>query len=157
MEWVKLGVLFIGLVNACAYVLRVWIKYGIQESISFSYYVIEKENRFVFQIFIWVLSFTIMFCGGHWLFILSGALLSIVGFTPTIKDQKLHPYHTFGAISGIATSFLGLLIVYNAYYICIIPVVLSLIALILDKKHILWWVEIVCTLTIWTAMLLNLL
>ena len=58
------------------YVAYVWGRFGIQKSISISYYEFPNGDRWTFRVFIWILSLAIILAGIGWgtpFFLLGGA------------------------------------------------------------------------------------
>lgn len=89
------------------YVYYVYRKFGVQKSISMSYYCFKPKDRWKFQLTIWVTA-----CGGALTFqttlgyVASGLLLMVALF-PTIKEEWHKVVHMFGAISSIILYFMS--------------------------------------------------
>ena len=72
--------LILGLVFFTSYILYIIREFGVQKSISFSFYKLPKTEKWIFRGLVWFLSAVVIIAGNcePWL-IASGCLLSIVG------------------------------------------------------------------------------
>lgn len=112
VEMIKSAALTVAIVDFVAYVFYVWGRYGIQSSISISFYDWDRDDRWLFRGFVWILSGAIIFSGIGWgnpIFFVSGSLLSLVGFFTKIKVKWKYVIHMIGAIGGISVCYLGIL------------------------------------------------
>jgi hypothetical protein len=142
--------LLTGIVVFSLYVAYIWGRYGIQKSISISFYDLPPENRIVFRVFIWTLSLSIMLSGIGWkspMFFASGLLLSLVGVFSDIKVKWKFTVHLTGAIGGILSCWIGLGLINQDIGIIIGILILlqsSILFLVKDREHFIWNVEITC-------------
>lgn len=95
----KIAALGVAILVFIAYNWYVIKEYGIQKSMSWSYYVIE--NKWLFQAFIYVLSACIILAGCDYYTLAAGLLLSLVGLAPTVKETYIKVIHSFGAVLSI--------------------------------------------------------
>lgn len=140
------------------YVSYVWGRFGVQKSISISYYDFPNENRWIFRTFIWILSIAIIIAGIGWKtpwFFISGGLLSLVGFFSRIKVKRKYIVHMIGAISGIVAGFIGVFVQNIELGICVFAAIFgqSMFFLIHKSKNIIWNIEIACFTWIMLALL----
>lgn len=121
----KIAALGVAILVFIAYNWYVIGKYGIQKSMSWSYYVIE--NGKIFQAFIYALSACIILAGCDYYTLTAGLLLSLVGLAPTVKEAYIKVIHSFGAVFSILV-----LIYYVLFVISDISIfhVLSLLAIL---------------------------
>ena len=142
--------LIIAMAAFILYVAYVWGRFGIQKSISISFYEFPNHNRWVFRTFIWILSIAIILAGIGWdtpFFFIGGVLLSLVGFFSRIKVKRKFIVHMIGAIGGILTCFIGILIMNQTLgFIAGIGIMSQSTACYLwgKKEHIIWNIEIAC-------------
>jgi hypothetical protein len=155
MEQLKIYTLLLTFIISLSYVIRVWVVYGIQPTISQSYYKFKYPDRCIFQIMIYVLSICIIVNGYNLWFLISGLLLSLVGFFPTIKNKVHKVFHFIGALGGIALTFVSFIYVYHYYIPAIIVVVSSAVLFLIKIKNIVWWIEIICVLVILSVFSIN--
>lgn len=137
--------LFIMLICFFGYTGFIAIKYGVQTSVSESYYRLQRNLQWLFTIATWGYALPAMFIGleitGNGLVFLAGSGIAFVGAAPSFHKLGMErTVHTVGAIVGI-TAMLAFLFVVGAWYYPILFGVLSLIAFFFDKKNLVWWVE----------------
>lgn len=119
--------------------------YGVQTSVSESYYRLPRKLQWIFTLATWGYALPAMFIGleitGNGLVFLAGSGIAFVGAAPAFHKLGMErTVHTVGAIVGI-TSMLAFLLVVGAWYYPVLFAVLSLIAFFFDKKNLVWWVE----------------
>lgn len=133
------------LITFISYVLFIWIKYGIQKSISASYYVLPEKYNFLFTLFCWGFAFPAIILGVEVssLMFFAGAGICLVGAAPQILKKDVDKIHTFAAISGIIFSQLAIFFGFHLWYINVISIVAMVAISLLVKKYNIWWTEIV--------------
>lgn len=159
LELIKNIGLLLGLVDFLLYVAFVWGKYGIQKSISISYYEWPTDEKFLFRLFIFILSSAIIISGIGWhikTFLISGLLLSFVGIFSNINIKWIYRLHMIGAIGGILACFLGIILI--SLPIGLISAVTALIGFLLvilfgNRKNIIWDIEVICFSTLMASLL----
>jgi len=126
-----------------AYVLYISFKYGIQTSISESYYVLPKKENFLFVLFTWLFAFPAMYLGNSLLMFFAGGGIVWVGANAAMHKNPTRTIHLIAAVSGMVLGCIAIIFQYHMWYVTAgIAGVLPIIYLI-DKKHIMWWAEIV--------------
>ena len=127
-----------------SYVSFIWFKYGIQKSISASYYVLPENLRFLFTLFCWGFAFPAIILGVEVtpLMFFAGAGICFVGAAAQINEKFVYRIHMVAAISGIIFSQLAIFFGYHMPWLNIASVVLAGLSL-LSKKNYFWWIELV--------------
>lgn len=135
------------------YVGFVWIKYGVQKSISDSWYTVNKEENWMFTlIFCYGTGFTqLLQATESAFFFFSGAFLVFVGAASDYKTWKVAKWvHYTGAVGAIVFGCLGF---YEINQNLVFPAVLVSVLLLSSFKNKLWWIEIVTYLIFLTGFL----
>jgi hypothetical protein len=130
-----------------SYVGYIWIKYGVQTSISESYYRLPWKKKHLFVLFCWgfAMSAIIASIDITPLMFGAGVGISFVGAAAEFKKRLSRTVHYVGAIGGIAFSQLAILLGFDMLILNII--FLSSTALLLAMRSIVnnyfWWIEII--------------
>lgn len=131
------------------YVYYVYKTFGIQKSISMSYYCFKPKDRWKFQLTIWVTA-----TGGALAFqttlgYIASGLLLIVALFPTIKEEWHKVIHMFGAITSIIIYFISTYIDFHQKIAIISMLIVSGLLCIYDSltkdeknSDLIWNVEI---------------
>ena len=125
-----------------SYVTFIWTKYGIQKSISESYYVLPKKWNWLFVAFCWLFAFPAMIIGGSYLMMFAAGGIVFVGAAAAMHTFPTRTVHMIGAIGGMILACLAMIIQYHMWYMTVGVAVLALLALLLDKKRAMWWTEL---------------
>lgn len=127
-----------------SYVGFVIFKYGIQDSISESYYCLPKKYKFIFTLFCWGFAVPAIIIGSTALMFFAGVGILFVGTAAAFKEKMTYEVHMTGAILSICCSQISLFIDFGIYYLLPIFVISSLIILLLRKKitKYFWWIEL---------------
>ena len=160
--------LLIQLISFILYVGYVTYKYGIIKSISDSYYLLEKNRRFLFTILCWSIGFPLIFLESRLFFLAATGFI----FTGVAADYKIpqltykyifhtHPsprtmvwwVHHIGAGIGILFSFLGIWIKFGHPEMVIIFLISTLVIYLSNIRNKLWWVEIMAFVLIFTGLI----
>jgi len=128
-----------------SYVSFIWIKYGIQKSISMSYYALPDNLKILFTLFCWGFAFPAIIAGVETtpLMFFAGAGICFVGAAAQIKDKWVYKIHMTAAISGIIFSQLAIWLGYHMPYVNLISIGLAILIPFLTKKYYFWWIELV--------------
>lgn len=159
LDLFKYVMLLIGTADFLMYISYIWGKFGIQKSISISFYDLVWRDRNIFRFFIWILSASIIVNGiglDTPLFFISGGLLSLVGIFTRIKVRWKYYIHMVGAIGGIISCAIGVVLLnFNTGIISIISILfITLLTFIFgEKKHILWNIEVICFTSLMSTLL----
>jgi hypothetical protein len=128
-----------------SYVSFIWLKYGIQKSISASYYALPEKWRFLFTLFCWGFAFPAIIVGVEVtpLMFFAGAGICFVGAAAQINDKWVYKIHMTAAISGIIFSQLAIIFGYHMGEVSAVSAILCAIIPILTKKYYFWFIELV--------------
>jgi len=135
---------FVMLVVFVSYVLFIWIKYGVQESISDSYYRLPNNYNFIFTLFCWGFAIPAILAGNTLLMFLAGSGIAFVGAAARFKEIMTKQVHMIGAFCGVIFSQLSIFFDFKMWYINVVFIVGALIIILLKKqiKNYTWWIEI---------------
>ncbi len=141
---------FIMLSIFVAYVAYIWIRYGVQRSISDSWYRLPQKQKLLFTAFCWGFAIPAIMVGvditNNFLMFFAGAGIVFVGGAVAFKQKITKLYHMIGAYGGVAFSQLSIVFDFKMYYVTAIFILVALLLEILDKKKIIenkiWWQEI---------------
>ena len=125
-----------------AYVGYIWAKYGVQKSISESYYVLPKKRNWLFVAFTWLFAFPAMILGNSLLMTLAGAGIVFVGAAAAMHTFPTRAWHLTGAIGGMILACLAMIFQFGMWYLVPAIAVAILLAFLVDKKHLMWWTEV---------------
>lgn len=148
--------LLISFVIFATYWLFIYWKYGLQESISESFYAIKRRNPYqpwkqgFFTLALWGFSFPIIVVGVeiHPLFFLAGALICLVGAAPAFKSTKMvHDVHAVGAIGGIVFGIVAFLFV-NPILAAYTLASILLTSIFANEENHTLWIETVAYLSV---------
>ena len=142
-----------------SYVSFIWLKYGIQKSISATYYALPENLRILFTLFCWGFAIPCIIGGVEVtpLMFFAGAGICFVGAAPQILEKSVYRFHMIVAISGIIFSQLAIFFGYHMLWLNIASVVLSAIIPFLSKKYFFWWIELVAFSAVCVAIGINIL
>lgn len=153
MEQYKIISLLISVSVFASYTGYIWIKYGVQTSISDSYYRLPKKWRWIFTFFCWGFSVPVAVIIFTPLMFAAVAGICMVGAAPNYLmklEQKLtqeYYAHYGGAITGVL--FLQLSIFFDfVWYDLNILSIIAMIVMALFAKNKIWWIEIVAYITL---------
>ena len=136
------------------YVIYIWKRYGIQSSVSESYYRLPRNLQWLFTLAAWGYALPAMIIGldltGNGLVFLAGTGIAFVGASPAFKGINMeHTVHVIGALVGITAAQL-FLIVEGYWYITLLFAIFSGLAFISKYfyNNFIWWVEILAFLSV---------
>ena len=136
-----------------SYVAFIWIRYGIQKSISDSFYRLIEDPKVpnvigqsLFTFFCWGFAFPAIILGanfGSFLIPLAGGLICMVGVATAFKLKFEGILHTIAAIGGILLSQISIIFEFhNMYYVTILLAVYCLLIVIYKVQNKVFWIEI---------------
>ena len=125
------------------YVGYIWLRYGVQKSISESYYVLPKKRNWLFIAFTWLFAFPAMILGNSLLMFFAGGGIVFVGAAAAMHTFPTRTVHMVGAVGGMILACIAMIFQYNMWYMAAGVAILSLLSLIVDKKRAMWWAEII--------------
>lgn len=132
----------VSLASISAYITYVLLKYGIQPSISDSYYALSKKTKFLFTLALWSFAIPIVIISNNGFLFFSGSFICVVAAAQNFKDKFVGKVHYASAVIGILLGMLALVISYNMYLFPLLFVIISVILKLLKTKNLTWWVEI---------------
>ena len=142
-----------------SYVVFIWSRYGIQKSISASYYVLPEKINVLFTLFCWGFAFPAIIVAQTPLMFLAGSAIVFVGAAARFKEKLTKSVHMISATIGVILSQASIFFDYHLWHLNAIFVLSSLIILgVLYFKHIdkyIWWIEIFAFSTICIALGIN--
>jgi hypothetical protein len=140
MDTLNIVLLSYVIVVFLSYVIGIWSKFGILNSISESAYHIK--NKALFTLFIWSVSIPIMIVGSTGLMFMAGALLAFVGASPMFKEDMEGKVHVVGATGGIMLGFAGMILNFGLWPLAVIQGAFTLGAILFKLKNHTWWIEV---------------
>jgi len=140
-----------------SYIQYITFKYGVQKSISESYYDLPKKWQFIFTLTLWGFAVPIMIVGDSAWFFLAGSLICAVGAAPAFKSLATeYNVHMIGAYGGVILGFAGLVFDYH-YYSIVLIAILAMIIMWFNITNKTWWIEILAFATVWIGILTRIL
>lgn len=128
------------------YVAFIWIKYGIQPSISESYYKLPPSRSWLFTLFCWGFSIPALIIGvtltGHYLMFFAAAGICFVGGAAEFKQSMTKTVHLVGAYSAILFSQLSIFFDFELPVVVAASVVWFIIMQLYATNKT-WWQELV--------------
>jgi len=139
-----------------AYVSFIWVKYGVQKSISESYYCLPKKENWLFVAFCWLFAFPAMILGNSYWMLFAGGGIVFVGAAAAMHTFPTRAWHLSGAIGGMILGCLAMIFQFNMWWL--VPAIAAAIGLaaLVDKKHLMWWAEVAIFVAISIALGLSL-
>ena len=125
-----------------AYVGYIWSKFGVQTSISESYYVLPEKQNFLFVLFCWLFAFPAMILGNSLLMLFAAGGIVFVGAAAAMHQMPTRAVHLAGAIGGMILGCIAMITQFHMWYLVPAIVFAMIIAYIFDKKSLMWWSEV---------------
>lgn len=140
---------FMMVIDFFLYTTYIWSTYGVQRSISDSYYRLPEKLQPLFMFFCWGFAFPAIIIGlslvDSPLMFLAGTGIAFVGAAAEFKKEITKTVHMIGAYGGVGFSQLSIIIDYKLWQISAIFFGLALILEILYFfniiKNKIWWEE----------------
>lgn len=137
-----------------SYVSFIWIKYGVQSSISDSYYRLPGKQKILFTLFCWLFAYPMIIMAQNGLMYVAATFIMIVGASPAFKRDELVKFlHMFGAYGGVGFGIASVWVNYYLWYVSILFLFVAALLLIFKVKDKIWWTEIIAFLTIYFVVL----
>ena len=134
-----------------SYITFIVYKFGVQPSISASYYVLPVNRQFLFSSFCILYSIPIAYPSNSEWFWLATLFVMLVGAASAYRGDKLiNLVHTFSAFMCVIFSHVAMCVDNQTYYVSYVSIAITL-GLMLSKNKIpnsTWWAEIVTYLAI---------
>jgi hypothetical protein len=128
-------------INYVGYVSTVWVKFGIQPSVSDSFRCWNVKWFNPFTLFSWILAFTILPITPNPFFLFAGAGAGIVGTAFNLDSVSVEKVHNKAAITLIVAAILGIAFTFGAWWTAGIAIVVAGLLAALKVKNKIWWVE----------------
>lgn len=128
-----------------SYVSFIWLKYGVQESISASYYALPKKYNFLFTLFCWGFAVPAIIASidvTPFMFF-AGVGICFVGAAAQINDNWVNKIHSTAAILGVLFSQLAIVFGYHMPLVSGISIAIIALLKLLALKNKTWWIELV--------------
>lgn len=139
-----------------AYLLFIWYKFGIQKSISDSYYRLKGINQAIFTFFIWGSAIPIILAANTFLMFIAGSLICIVGAAPAFKKTMLeNTVHIVGASGGFALAFISIINDFGFWWLAL-PAAILAATFRKSSPYYIWFAELIGFFTIFISVLLSL-
>ena len=139
-------------INFVGYVSTVWAKFGVLPSISDSFYAWKGQWCWLFTLFCWIMTFTILPIEPNPFFFFTAAGLGFVGAAAQIKDKFVEKVHVKGAVIGISAGLLGIGFTYGDWWLVISALIIAGLIKLFKIKNDIWWIEI----TAYSAVIISL-
>lgn len=149
----KLSMLALSLLIFMAYTIYIIRKFGVQPSLSDSFYDLGKYRQYLFTFFILGSSVPLMVAANATFMYIAGGLICLVGLAPAYKETKLEStMHVIGATGGYAVAFLSLIIDFKLWPLAIIAAILAA-TIKKNSKNYTWYAENIGYFSLWTGVL----
>lgn len=151
----EIVLLIISAVIFISYITTIALRFGIQKSISESYYDLRPEWKFVFTLTLWGFAIPVMIVGNSFLFFLAGGLICFVGAAAGFKSLAMtYKVHMIGAYGGVILGFTALIFDLG-YYAMPLVAALSIIIMWFNCRFKIWWIEVLAFSTVWIGLLMS--
>lgn len=157
-ELILLGISFVPM---CIYLFYISGKYGIQKSISETYYTIGKKWWFTILLYSWMLPLIIVgleLMDSPYIF-LGGAAIMFVATAPAFKitETTERKVHMVGSYLGVGLTLLSVAFDFNYYILAGLVALMYLLLLteVIKLKNKIWWIEIFTYLLIYTLIFIK--
>lgn len=150
LENLNLALLGFSALVFTSYVLYIYFIFGVQKSISASYYVLKwKQKKYLFALIMWGFAVPIIYVGDNYLMFLAGSFICFVGGAPAFRNDKTEKtVHMVGAFGGI---IFGMIYIISLGYWPVFLFATMVIALIYQlAKDYFWWIEMFAFAIIWS-------
>ena len=132
------------------YIAYIWRRFGVQKSISDSYYRLKPiKQGWLFTLFCIGFAYPIAILASNLWITPAAFLIILVGVARAFKDTKfLKIAHMTGAYGGVGLGIIGLGVEYGLWWLSITFAIISFMLLIIKVPNKIWWVEIVAFVTV---------
>jgi hypothetical protein len=123
------------------YIAFIWVRYGVQPSVSESYYCLPEKYKFVFTLVMWGFTLPLMIAANSLLMFIAGSGIFFVGAAAAFKQPMTRTVHYVAAAVGIAFGVVWIISV-GLWWLPLMYVLCSAsFWFVLDEEKI-WWIEI---------------
>jgi hypothetical protein len=152
MDITSLWLLAVSTVSILTYLTVVVIKFGIQPSISESYYRWHRNVNIIFTLALWAFAMPIILVSTSGFLFFAGSFICVVGTAQNFKNPFEGKAHAVSAIVGISLGMASLIIDYHNWVAPIIFATFSIFAYLVKIKNLTWWVEVAALICIETSL-----
>ena len=125
------------------YLAYIFIRYGIQPSISNSYYALGNKEKPLFTLALWGFAIPIIIVANTPIMFIGASFICVVGATQNFKIKSEGLVHSISAVIGIGLGIASLFFEFKTP-LTAIAIILSGIALyVFNAKNKVLWVEII--------------
>ena len=153
--------LFISAIILLGYLYYIVLRYGVQRSISQTYYTIGK--KWWFTLILWGMAIPIIIVGlevldGSPLMFCAGVSICFVGAAPLFKVKKAleTKVHLAGSYMGVGLGTLSVIIDFGYWKLGLGYLLFVVLSMIFKYKNFVWWIEVAAYLmllgTIWSKL-----
>jgi len=128
-------------INYIGYVGTVWIKFGIQKSVSDSFRCWKTKWFNPFTFFMWIIGFALLPTVPNPFFWFASVGALGVGTAFNLDSVNVEKVHNKAAVTLIAAALLGIGFTFGAWLTVGIAVGVAAILWLLKVKNLIWWVE----------------
>lgn len=152
--------MIIPIITFTAYVVYIALRYGVQKSISKSYYC--HENKLLWWIFVISFVFPMMIYGSYLevemgkfpLMFFAGSFIGFISASPHFKGTKLeYLVHMIGSYGGIGIGGISLWVSFGMWELTVALALVALLLKVAKTKNHTWWIEVSAFVIIMTGLL----
>ena len=131
------------------YIGTIWIMFGVQYSVSSSYYLLKKKKP-LFTLVMWLTIIPLMLVSQTLLTFIAGMGICLVGVAPDYRLWKQELIaHLIGSYLGVLGAIATIWIDYHLWYVSVPLMVFIALAKFLNMKNHIWWIENVALIATW--------
>lgn len=153
-DFILLGISALIFISYISYIIK---NYGVQKSISMSYYKLSDKYKILFLVFVWgfAMPLGILIENNYQILLFAISIIMIVGITPNFDDYiPIKGIHLFGAFGGVLTAMVSIWIEFNLPWVVLITLFISGI-IYKSVKNYIWWIEILTFSVIWLVLFIK--
>jgi len=154
MEQYQLIAYIVSILSISSFLTFIIIRYGIQESISASYYSLKKDKKvkgLIFTLSLWIFGIATSIAASVPLIVIAVMGIVAVGSAAAFRESEMTlRTHMIGAFSSTGFAFLGIIVHFNQWELVVLALIGGAIGLLKkDKetkkityvKNYVWWSE----------------
>ncbi len=134
------------------FIIFIWIKYGVRQSLSESYYVLGKNRNYIFTLFWWFFMIPVMIVSSTPLIFFAGSGICFVGAAPSFRERLEGKVHVISAVLGIVLSMLSLAVDFHYWISVIVFSIITLLVVFLKIRNRTWWIEITAVIVLLSSL-----
>lgn len=137
------------------YVLYVFYKYGVQKSVSWSFFEMKHDLKWTFRFVVIFMAISISYTFQEWYFYVGTVLMSLVGLFPRCESGWKRVVHLMGAIGGFTWFFISICIedLKIGLFATAFGILLSMYSYLIEEvENKTWTIEIILAIALYAAM-----